>query len=163
MRRAISQDCLGGGRLSRDRYKQSATTPSFQSSLTPEEIRERLSNYKMVTDIDYVGVNTHLRYFVQDPKTGEWKFRLGGFLKKKDNPKYVILSTSPQADGKTWSVARGDKVKFFQIKSPQERQDATTEALSNKYQSALEQQQAEIDKLKAELAQVRQNQQTAKR
>ena len=79
-------------RLSRDTsYNRPKKT--YQEKLSPKEIKEKLLEYVQVDDITTVPLNTHVRYFSFNPKTGEKLFRLGGFLTRKelDDP-YVILS-----------------------------------------------------------------------
>ena len=111
------------GRLKWNEYQRKGQT--YTESLSDKEIAEKLENYEEVTDIDYVPINTHVRYFVQDKETAKWKFRLGGFLKKKDNPKYIVLSTSPNLNGKTWSVSRDGAV-FFKILPPKEEENISS-------------------------------------
>ena len=50
------------GRLSKTekKYKQ----PSVQENFTEEQIKEKLKNYEQVDDIDFVGLKTHVRYFI---------------------------------------------------------------------------------------------------
>lgn len=156
------------GRLKWDNYQKIG--PTYTESLTDRDIAEKLENYEEVRDIDYVPINTHVRYFLQDKETAKWKFRLGGFLKKKDNPKYVVLSTSPNLNGKTWSVSRNNAV-FFRIKSPDEQktnpESPTIGDQSNKkpykpkelerddlieqYQRELKNKNTEVEILKSEL------------
>ena len=109
----------------------------------PDAYKQKLKGYTEVTDIDFVTVNTHVRYFVYDLSDNRWKFRTGGLLKRK-HQKYVVLSNGKY----TWSVQReinnsqtGDvwETKFFKILSKQELTDI-----------ALERQQDEIDKLRKE-------------
>ena len=130
-------------RLSKSIYKRPVQTIT-DTLQAPDAYKEKLKGYTEVTDIDYVGVNTHVRYFVYDISEMAWKFRTGGLLKKKDNIKYVVLSNGKY----TWSVQReitnektGDvwETKFFKILSK-----------SDLSEIALERQQDEIEKLKAE-------------
>ena len=110
---------------------------------SPEAYKEKLKGYTEVKDIDYVSINTHVRYFTYDLPESKWKFRTGGLLKKK-HQKYVILSNGKYS----WSVQRevannqsGDiwETKFFKILSKSELAEI-----------ALERQQEEIEKLKSE-------------
>ena len=76
-------------------YKKPDVT--YQDSLSIDEIKEKLKDYKKVTNIAEVPLNSHLRYFtyMKDPRTGEISklFRMGGILKNKDQcDKYVVLS-----------------------------------------------------------------------
>ena len=67
-------------RLSKDNEK---TKNSIQKNLSPDEIREKLEEYKKVDDVNTIALNAHLRYFTTDKK-GNKNFRLGGFLTKID-------------------------------------------------------------------------------
>lgn len=152
------------GRLKWDNYRKLGLT--YTESLSDQEIAEKLENYEEVIDIDYVPINTHVRYFLQDKETAKWKFRLGGFLKKKDNPKYVVLSTSPNLNGKTWSVSRNN-VTFFKIKSnndqgtsketptkykkPYKPKELERDELIEQYQKELKNKNTEVELLKSEL------------
>ena len=103
--------------------------------------RKKLKGYQQVDDIDFVGIRTHVRYFVYDPAQEAWKFRTGGLLMKKHH-KYVVLSNGRCS----WSVQRevkmGDDIwetKFFKILNKQELSEI-----------ALEKQQDEINRLRQE-------------
>ena len=64
-----------------------------------EGIKNKLKNY-IETEISKIPLNSHVRYISWDPNRGCQRFRLGGFLKIKNN-KYIILS-----NGKlSWSVS----------------------------------------------------------
>ena len=129
-------------RLSKSIYKRPSQTIT-DTLQDPEAYKEKLKGYTEVKDIDYVSINTHVRYFVYDLKENAWKFRTGGLLRKKDNSKYVVLSNGKY----TWSVQRevsngnGDvwETKFFKILSKADLSEI-----------ALERQQDEIERLKAE-------------
>ena len=54
-------------RLSKDENK---SNNSYQNNLSPEEIKEKLEEYKRVDDISTVSLNAHLRYFIINEKTG---------------------------------------------------------------------------------------------
>ena len=82
---------------------------TYQDSMTNKEIEEKLKDYKKVTNILQVPINTHLRYFTQD-KNGNKVFRLGGVITKiGDNRKYVVLSNGTLS----WSV-QIEPSQFFQ-------------------------------------------------
>ena len=129
-------------RLGKTEYKGPTTTLT-DSLQTNNAYREKLKGYTSVENIDSVNDNTHVRYFVYNLEREQWMFRMGGLLKRR-HPKYVVLS-----NGKcTWSVQREihnpqtDDVyetKFFKILSKKELSEI-----------ALEAQQREIDKLRAE-------------
>jgi hypothetical protein len=96
-------------RLTKDNnYKKVGKT--FQESLSPNEIKEKLENYKRVDEIEGIPLNTHIRYFTNDKKTGKKHFRLGGFLTKLDK-EYIVLS-----NGKlSWSVQKNNSIFFAKI------------------------------------------------
>lgn len=129
-------------RLNKSLYKRPKQTIT-DTLQTPEAYKEKLKGYTEVKDIDFVTVNTHVRYFIYDIEENKWKFRTGGLLKRK-HPKYVVLSNGKY----TWSVQRevanpkdGDiwETKFLKILSKQELAEI-----------ALERQQEEIERLRAE-------------
>ena len=66
---------------------------------TNKAMSEKLVGYVRVDDIDYVPLNTHVRYVTY--REGKQVFRLGGLLKFK-HPKYVRLSNGTNH----WSVQR---------------------------------------------------------
>ena len=87
-------------RLSRD-TSYTSKKKSYQSKLSPSEIKKKLEEYKQVDDVTGLILGSHLRYFTFNKKTGEKQFRLGGFLTKIDKEKgYVILSNGQVS----WSV-----------------------------------------------------------
>ncbi len=93
-------------RLTKDtNYKK--VGKSFQESLSPNEIKEKLQDYKRVDNIDDIQLNTHIRYFTNDKKTGKKHFRLGGFLTKIDK-EYVVLSNGQLS----WSVQKNTSIFF---------------------------------------------------
>ena len=94
-------------RLSRDTSYQ-RPKKTYQDKLTPEEIEEKLEEYVKVDDISKVSLNSHIRYFSLNAKTGKKEFRLGGFLTNRDQPdKFVILSNGSIS----WSVQ--EKQQYF--------------------------------------------------
>ena len=118
-------------RLSRDTsYKK--TSKSYQEKLSPNEIKQKLEEYKQVENIKSVSLNSHLRYFNFNPKTGQKQFRLGGFL-TKINEDYVILSNGTLS----WSVQINNSV-FFQKLTFSELKQELTEKISNKYEKKIE-------------------------
>ena len=94
-------------------------------------MQNKLKKYKRVDNIEDVPLNTHIRYVTMNK--GNQRFCLGGFLKKKNDSRYVVLS-----NGKfTWSVQKfhwksKDKsgepdfaTIFFKIKSQNEQYEDT--------------------------------------
>ena len=116
-------------RMSNDNYKK--TGRSYQDNLTPEEIKKKLEDYKLVKDIDDVGLNTHLRYFMIDEKTGKKFFRLGGFLTKNEKD-YIVLSNGQLS----WSVQKNNST-FFQKLSNNEIKEEVENKLIKKYEKTI--------------------------
>ena len=74
---------------------------TYQQTLSNQEIKEKLKEYKKVDDIKKVCIGTHCRYFAYDHKTKEKLFRLGGNLHKVDpEGRFVVLSNGMVS----WSV-----------------------------------------------------------
>jgi hypothetical protein len=132
--------------LKRDEYTKKG--PTFQSQLTHEEIKERLSQYVPVDEPHLLQPGTHVRYFIED-KDGNWLFRMGGFVKMNTHADYLMLSTEPYG-GKSWSVQK-KTAKFFRRKATNDTTDKVK--VESQYQAALEQQQQEIQRLRRELEQ----------
>ena len=83
---------------------------TLQDTLSNDEIKNKLKDYKKVSDIRKVIIGTHLRYFSKDKKTKEPVFRLGGFLTKfGDDYKYVIMSNGTVS----WSVQNNADTQFW--------------------------------------------------
>jgi predicted ribosome quality control (RQC) complex YloA/Tae2 family protein len=79
-------------------YQRPAITA--QDQLAPEDIKEKLKDYKHVKDPKTISVNSHIRYFVKNPKEGTG-FRLGGYVKLIDMEKrYMVLTNGSHS----WSV-----------------------------------------------------------
>lgn len=87
-------------RLTNDKnYKRPEKT--YQDTLTNQEIKDKLKEYKKCQDIRTVSIGTHLRYFTIDPATKEKIFRLGGTLNKIDpEGRFVVLGNGALS----WSV-----------------------------------------------------------
>lgn len=112
---------------------------SYQESLSNEEIKEKLKDYKRVDDIKDVPLNTHLRYFVINKKNTTPSFRLGGFLIRKDEPeKYVILSNNDIS----WSV--NTQTALFYRKQ-------TIDEIREEYDKKIKKLENKIQKLETEL------------
>ncbi len=127
-------------RMSNDNYKKVGR--SYQDNLTPDEIKKKLEDYKLVKDIDDVGLNTHLRYFMIDEKTGKKHFRLGGFLTKNEND-YIVLSNGQLS----WSVQKNNST-FFQKLSNSEIKEEVENKLIKKYEKTIIALNNENNKLK---------------
>ena len=76
---------------------------------------EKLQGYQQVEakDIEHIPINTHIRYFTRDLKTGKFKFRSGGFLLRKNDPTQYIMLSNLQT--KPWSVQVKDAVIFKKL------------------------------------------------
>lgn len=97
-------------------------TDSLQSN---QKYKDKLTNYIEVSDVDFVTIGTHVRYFKFDTKNQNWMFRCGGLLTYK-HQKYVVLSNGKYS----WSVQReiehkGEiyETKFFKILNVNEKKD----------------------------------------
>ena len=134
--------------LSKTKYNgpQTTLTESLQEG---GAFKEKLKGYESVSNIDSVNDNCHVRYFVYNVGEERWKFRMGGFLRRR-HPKYIVLSNGRQS----WSVQKeiqdsnSDDVyetKFFRLLGKNE--------LSS---MALDAQQEEIERLRSENAALRQ-------
>jgi hypothetical protein len=125
-----------------------------------EKQKEKLENYLEVDNIDFVGANTHVRYYVFDTRVGKYMFRSGGLLAMKHSS-YVVLSNGTL----TWSVPKESeyegktyKTRFFRVLTPYEMQEKKAEqnrqekdqksVVVQQQQDELDKQKAEIDKLK---------------
>ena len=137
-------------RLSRDNtYNNTKNKKSYQESLSPDEIKKKLEEYKQVEDITKLPLNTHLRYFTINPKNGEKQFRLGGFVTKIADV-YVIL-----ANGKlSWSVQIKDTI-FFQKMTFTDLKEELSTKISKKYEKELKELNEENKKLKNTLKEVK--------
>lgn len=135
-------------RLYKDKQK---TDSSYQNNLSPDEIKEKLEEYKKVEDISKVALDAHLRYFTVNPNTGEKLFRLGGFLKKIDLEKgYLVLSNGSL----TWSVQIASSIFFQKMTFLELKKEIVVEA-EKKYESKLQKLISENKKLKATLKEIK--------
>lgn len=144
-------------RLSNDTsYKKPKVT--LTESLTPEEIKQKLIDYKKVKDIRDIVIGTHVRYFTKLKGTNKPVFRLGGVLTKfGPDYQYVVLSNGTVS----WSVQVPDST-FFAKKSLKEmgneqitqNSNDEVEELKNKLEkmkSIIKEQKNENEKLKDKL------------
>lgn len=135
-------------RLTVDKVK---TQNSYQNKLSPKEIKEKLEEYKKVEDISKVSLNSHLRYFTINEKSGEKQFRLGGFLTKIDSEKgYLILSNG----NLSWSVQLKNSI-FFQKMSFKELKEELVEEIGKKFMSEMKTLKDENKKLKETLKEIK--------
>lgn len=135
-------------RLYKDKQK---TDNSYQNNLSPEEIKEKLEEYKKVEDISKVALDAHLRYFTINTNTGEKLFRLGGFLKKIDLEKgYLVLSNGSL----TWSVQIASSIFFQKMTFLELKKEIIAEA-EKKNESKLQKLISENKKLKEALKEIK--------
>ena len=128
-------------RMSRDNYNRPKET--YQDKLSNTEIKEKLKDYKKVSNIKNISIGTHLRYFSVD-KNGEKHFRLGGNLNKIDSEgRYVILSNGSV----NWSVQIPSTI-FFQKMSDEEYKDELKKELKKEILSESQVDEDEFTKLK---------------
>jgi hypothetical protein len=121
--------------ITRNNYNRPKQT--FQEKLSNTEIKEKLKDYKKVSNIKNVSIGTHLRYFSVDSQTGNKQFRLGGNLNKVDpEGRYVILSNGTV----NWSVQIPDTI-FFQKMS----EDEYKEELKREIKKEIQQSESHVD------------------
>jgi hypothetical protein len=120
---------------------------TYQETLSNQDIKEKLKEYKKVNDIKTVSIGTHIRYFNIDPKTKEKIFRLGGILNKVDpEGKYVILSNGTIR----WSVQISNAI-FFQKMSEVEFKEELKKELKKEIMSEVQSPNEDIELLKKEI------------
>ena len=103
-------------------YKRPETT--YQDTLTNKEIKEKLKDYKICSNIKTVSIGTHLRYFITNSNK-EKVFRLGGTLNKIDpEGRYIILGNGSLS----WSVQIAE-AQFWQKLSEHELKEELKEEL----------------------------------
>jgi hypothetical protein len=131
-------------RLTRDKsYIRPKKT--FQETMTNKEIEDKLKDYKKVSNIIQVPINTHIRYFTKD-KTGNKVFRLGGVLTKVgDNQKYIVLSNGTLS----WSVQL-DNSQLFQKMSDAELKQEIRKEITQQIDSGADDVMQENDELRKE-------------
>jgi len=135
-------------RLSRD-TQYNKTKKSYQESLSPDEIKQKLEEYKMLDDIKEVSLNSHIRYFTINPKTGDKQFRLGGFVTKIED-EYIILSNN----NISWSVQIKNTVFFIKM-SFNDMKEELIKKINKKNENEMNALKEENKKLKATLKQVK--------
>lgn len=124
-------------------------TKSIQANLTPDEIKKKLEEYKLVDNINEVPIGTHIRYFTNDKKTGEKLFRLGGFLAQNAKD-FITLSNN----NNRWSVQKNNAI-FYKKMSFTELKDELIRKISKKFEKEIEALAAENERLKETLKQVK--------
>jgi len=106
---------------------------TYTDLLTKKDIEGLLLDYEKVDNLDLVRIGTHIRYF--ENKDGELKFRVGGTLKVKGLPDYIILNNGTVG----WSV---------QVKSCIFFRKLLIEDVKNEYKQLLINKDIELEKLR---------------
>ena len=116
-------------RLSRDTaYKPPDNT--YQSSLSDVDISKKLEDYTRVktSDIFKIPLQTHIRYFTINPKTGEKQFRLGGYLTKYgDNSEYIVCSNGTLS----WSVQLSNSIIYKKLSIAELKENTKKHAIDD--------------------------------
>ena len=120
---------------------------TYQETLSNQDIKEKLKEYKKVADITKVSIGTHIRYFNVDPKTKQKTFRLGGTLNKTDpEGKYVILSNGSVS----WSVQIPNTT-FFQKMTDVEFKEELKKELKKEIITEIQPNNEDIEALQKEI------------
>jgi hypothetical protein len=129
-------------KITRDNYNRPKKT--YQETLSNTEIKDKLKEYKRVSNIRNVSIGSHIRYFSVDPQTGSKQFRLGGNLNKVDpEGRYVILSNGTV----NWSVQIPDTI-FFQKMTEDEYKEELKKELKKEIQTESNVDEDDFNKLK---------------
>lgn len=128
----------------RDGYSRPKLTKTdkINNEESREKLKKALSNYLKIDkeQLEKLPVGSHVRYFSYDPKTGTRKFRLGGFIHKKEGfPKYLILSNGSI----TWSVQVKNTIFFRKMKA---------EEIQAEYEEEIQAKDNKIFKLKKQVS-----------
>lgn len=130
-------------RISRKNNYNNNSNKTFQETLSNEQIKKYLNDYKKVDDISKIGISTHLRYFTLDPKTNKQLFRLGGYLNKfGDNGEYIILSNGDLS----WSVQIKNSTFYKKMTDQELKEELKQEILTETQETMIN----ELDELKKE-------------
>jgi len=139
-------------RLSRDtNYKPTGTT--YTQQLSEVEIQKKLEDYVRVKkeDVPSIPLNTHIRYFSINPKTGEKQFRMGGMLTKHDpNNQYIVCSNGTLS----WSVQIANSIFYKKMTNNEYKEHIQTE-VQDSVQDQLESLIKENRELKKVLKQIK--------
>ena len=139
-------------RLSRDtNYKK--TGSSYTDNLSDADIKKKLEDYVRVKkeDIPTIPLNTHIRYFSINPKTGDKQFRMGGMLSKHDpNNQYIVCSNGTLS----WSVQVANSIIYKKMSSNEYKEHIQSE-VQDSVQEQLETLIQENKKLKKVLSQIK--------
>lgn len=122
---------------------------SFQSSLTPEEIKDRLRDYTLVPtpEVTNIPIGTNISYYTVDPTTKEKKFRIGGILESVDSKlRYIKL----QNGGAKWSVQLGNSILYKKMNND-EYVDSIKRTIAEKFEQQIHELKTQNDYLKRKM------------
>ena len=106
---------------------------TYTDRLTKEQIETLLIDFEEIKNIEDIHIGTFIRYF--EDKDGELKFRVGGVLKVKGLPDYIVLN-----NGKVgWSVQVKNCIFFKKI---------SLESVRDEFKQILINKDVELDKLR---------------
>jgi hypothetical protein len=112
---------------------------TYQEKLSADEIAQKLQGYEKVDDIVDVPLDTHIRYFINQPD-GSQLFRTGGFLRNKQNAdEWIYLDNGKNS----WCVQTKGAVFFKKLSHKDE-----IDAIHEQYKKKLEERDKIIAKLK---------------
>ena len=139
-------------RLSRDTTNKPTGT-TYTQQLSEVEIQKKLEDYVRVKkeDVPSIPLNTHIRYFSINPKTGEKQFRMGGMLTKHDpNNQYIVCSNGTLS----WSVQIANSIFYKKMTNNEYKEHIQTE-VQDSVQDQLESLIKENRELKKVLKQIK--------
>ena len=123
---------------------------TVKNTLSNDQIKERLKEYKLVEDISKVNIGTHLRYFTIKPD-GSKLFRLGGFLNKINlNDGYIVLGNNKI----TWSVQIKTS-KFYKKMTYRELKKKIEAKINTKYLKKIKELIEENNRLRKSLKEIK--------
>lgn len=93
------------------RLSETGWKPKTSESTSPEELKQKLINYKRVDPdkVKDIPLGTHVKY-VEVIDTGKFKYKPGGFITFNQAPTYLILVEN----GKSWSVQLSNHIIFVE-------------------------------------------------
>jgi hypothetical protein len=119
---------------------------TYQETLTKEQIKDKLKDYKLIEDFSKVPLNTHIRYFSNNI------FRLGGFLTKIDEKlRYIVLSNN----NLSWSVQLKNNIFYKKMNNEEMKEEIKEELMgsmvSSNHNDELEDENLKLKKLNKDL------------
>ena len=122
----MNQPFINTKRLSRNILTGENNNSTYQSKLTKKNIDKYLEGYIRIESnkITQLPLNTHIRYFVVNPKNNNKQFRLGGFITKiGDNNEYIIVSNG----NFSWSVQLTNTIFYRKLKLDEYKEQICSE------------------------------------